>query len=243
MPTYLLVTLIARYHVSATFMQLTSMPPESWNRCWRLHHWQLIHHGPYYWQFVSMSGNTKFMATTTQRKVWFFTKIISAVALSLWAAWLRTTFSGFKTLLAVLSSIRLDVSWCSHLMYVIQNLSITTVMIIWNVTTCIHQHIVVRIAHEQMIADRVVTELNVARPRGSLIPICPHQHFWCTFVPSFINLHSHLFFFTQLRATQKDSKLPYTCKNHRRTTCPPNTQVLKCAHILSLAHPTPTLRT
>ena len=68
---------------------------------------------------------------------------------SLWAAWLRNAFSGLK-MLAVLSSTRLDVSWRSRLMYVIQNLSITTVMIIiiWTVTTCIQsaniQHNVIR---------------------------------------------------------------------------------------------------
>ncbi|EMD32829.1 hypothetical protein CERSUDRAFT_108626 [Gelatoporia subvermispora B] len=55
-------------------------------------------------QIVSMSGETKFKLTTVQREVWFFTKIISAVALSLfiisiivWAAWLRTSFPGFET--------------------------------------------------------------------------------------------------------------------------------------------------
>jgi sodium/potassium-transporting ATPase subunit alpha len=55
-------------------------------------------------RIVAMSGDTKFKLTTVQKEVWFFTKIISAVALSLfcismivWAAWLRKTFPGFET--------------------------------------------------------------------------------------------------------------------------------------------------
>ena len=53
---------------------------------------------------VAMSGTTKFKLTTVQKEVWFFTKIISALALSLfvismivWAAWLRKSFPGFET--------------------------------------------------------------------------------------------------------------------------------------------------
>jgi len=55
-------------------------------------------------RIVTMSGDTKFRLTTVQREVWFFTKIISAVALGffcismiVWAAWLRKTFPGFET--------------------------------------------------------------------------------------------------------------------------------------------------
>lgn len=53
---------------------------------------------------VAMSGATKFKLTTVQREIWFFTKIISAIAISLfvisiiaWGAWLRTSFPGFET--------------------------------------------------------------------------------------------------------------------------------------------------
>lgn len=55
-------------------------------------------------RIVAMSGETKFKLTTVQREVWFFTKIVSALALSLfttslivWAAWLRKSFPGFET--------------------------------------------------------------------------------------------------------------------------------------------------
>ena len=55
-------------------------------------------------RIVAMSGDTKFKLTTVQKEVWFFTKIISAVALGLfaismivWAAWLRRSFPGFET--------------------------------------------------------------------------------------------------------------------------------------------------
>ncbi|KAJ7134906.1 calcium ATPase transmembrane domain M-containing protein [Mycena epipterygia] len=55
-------------------------------------------------QIVAMSGETKFKMTPMQKEIWFFTKIISALALSLfclsiiaWAAWLRTAFPGFLT--------------------------------------------------------------------------------------------------------------------------------------------------
>lgn len=53
---------------------------------------------------VAMSGETKFRLTTVQREVWFFTKIISGVALFLfciamivWAVWLKKTFPGFES--------------------------------------------------------------------------------------------------------------------------------------------------
>lgn len=55
-------------------------------------------------RIVAMSSETKFKLTTVQREVWFFTKIVSALALSLfcisiivWAAWLRKSFPGFET--------------------------------------------------------------------------------------------------------------------------------------------------
>ena len=54
-------------------------------------------------RIVAMSGDTKFRLTTVQREVWFFTKIISAVALGLfcismivWVAWLKKAFPGFE---------------------------------------------------------------------------------------------------------------------------------------------------
>ena len=55
-------------------------------------------------RIVAMSGETKFKLTTVQREVWFFTKIISSLALFMfivsiiiWAAWLRTSFPGYET--------------------------------------------------------------------------------------------------------------------------------------------------
>ena len=55
-------------------------------------------------RIVALSGETKFKLTTVQKEVWFFTKIISAVALSLfcisilvWGVWLKKTFPGFAT--------------------------------------------------------------------------------------------------------------------------------------------------
>lgn len=55
-------------------------------------------------RIVAMSGETKFKLTTVQREVWFFTKIISSLALSLfiisiivWSAWLRKSFPGYET--------------------------------------------------------------------------------------------------------------------------------------------------
>ena len=55
-------------------------------------------------RIVSMSGETKFKLTTVQREVWFFTKIVSSLALSLfiisiiiWAAWLRTSYPNYET--------------------------------------------------------------------------------------------------------------------------------------------------
>ncbi|KAG1740586.1 hypothetical protein EDB19DRAFT_1707719 [Suillus lakei] len=55
-------------------------------------------------RLVKMSGETKFKLTTIQREVWFFTKIISCLALFffclsllLYGVWLRTTYPGFDT--------------------------------------------------------------------------------------------------------------------------------------------------
>jgi sodium/potassium-transporting ATPase subunit alpha len=52
---------------------------------------------------VAMSGTTKFKLTTVQREVWFFTKIVSGLAIMLfclsiivWAAWLRKAYPGFE---------------------------------------------------------------------------------------------------------------------------------------------------
>ena len=55
-------------------------------------------------RIVALSGETTFKLTTMQKEVWFFTKIISAVALTLfcisiliWGVWLRKAFPGFAT--------------------------------------------------------------------------------------------------------------------------------------------------
>ena len=55
-------------------------------------------------RIVSMSGETKFKLTTVQREVWFLTKIVSALALTvfcvaiiIWAAWLRRSYPGYET--------------------------------------------------------------------------------------------------------------------------------------------------
>jgi sodium/potassium-transporting ATPase subunit alpha len=55
-------------------------------------------------RIVALSGETKFKLTTVQKEVWFFTKVISTVALSLfcisilvWGVWLKKTFPGFET--------------------------------------------------------------------------------------------------------------------------------------------------
>jgi hypothetical protein len=54
-------------------------------------------------RIVAMSGDRKFKLTTVQKEVWFFTKIISGLALSffciamlVWGVWLRTSFPGFE---------------------------------------------------------------------------------------------------------------------------------------------------
>ncbi|KAG1841039.1 hypothetical protein DFJ58DRAFT_857139 [Suillus subalutaceus] len=56
-------------------------------------------------RLVKMSGETKFKLTTIQREVWFFTKIVSYVALFffclsilLYGVWLRTSYPGYDTL-------------------------------------------------------------------------------------------------------------------------------------------------
>ncbi|KAG1894549.1 uncharacterized protein F5891DRAFT_1195114 [Suillus fuscotomentosus] len=55
-------------------------------------------------RLVKMSGETKFKLTTIQREVWFFTKIISCLALFffclsllLYGVWLRTMYPGYDT--------------------------------------------------------------------------------------------------------------------------------------------------
>ncbi|KAH7924420.1 calcium ATPase [Leucogyrophana mollusca] len=55
-------------------------------------------------RLVLMSGETKFKLTTIQKEIWFFTKIISSVALSMfclsiliWGAWLRKSYPGYDT--------------------------------------------------------------------------------------------------------------------------------------------------
>ncbi|KAI6118465.1 calcium ATPase transmembrane domain M-containing protein [Pisolithus sp. B1] len=64
-------------------------------------------------RLVSMSGDTKFKLTTIQKEIWFFTKVISAVALSLFClslllfgVWLRTSYPGYDTVsTAIVNSI------------------------------------------------------------------------------------------------------------------------------------------
>ncbi|KIN98259.1 hypothetical protein M404DRAFT_968279 [Pisolithus tinctorius Marx 270] len=64
-------------------------------------------------RLVSMSGETKFKLTTIQKEIWFFTKVISAVALSLFClslllfgVWLRTSYPGYDTVsIAIVNSI------------------------------------------------------------------------------------------------------------------------------------------
>jgi sodium/potassium-transporting ATPase subunit alpha len=52
---------------------------------------------------LTTQGESKFKLTTVQKEVWFFTKIISGVALSLfclsmivWATWLNRAFPGYE---------------------------------------------------------------------------------------------------------------------------------------------------
>lgn len=64
-------------------------------------------------RLVSMSGDTKFKLTTIQKEIWFFTKVISTVALSLFClslllfgVWLRTSYPGYDTVsTAIVNSI------------------------------------------------------------------------------------------------------------------------------------------
>lgn len=64
-------------------------------------------------RLVKMSGETKFKLTTIQKEIWFFTKVISSVALSLFClslllfgVWLRTTYSGYENVsMAIINSI------------------------------------------------------------------------------------------------------------------------------------------
>jgi sodium/potassium-transporting ATPase subunit alpha len=51
-----------------------------------------------------VQGEHKFKLTTVQKEVWFFTKIISGLALSVfgismlvWGVWLRTSYPGYET--------------------------------------------------------------------------------------------------------------------------------------------------
>jgi sodium/potassium-transporting ATPase subunit alpha len=55
-------------------------------------------------RIVAMSGEEKFRLTTIQKEVWFFTKIISFVAISLftismivWVAWIKHAYPGYAT--------------------------------------------------------------------------------------------------------------------------------------------------
>jgi sodium/potassium-transporting ATPase subunit alpha len=55
-------------------------------------------------RIVAMSGEFKFKMTTVQKEVWFFTKIISCIALAsfcisllVWGVWIRTSYPGYAT--------------------------------------------------------------------------------------------------------------------------------------------------
>lgn len=64
-------------------------------------------------RLVRMSGETKFKLTTIQKEIWFFTKVISTVALSLfcislllYGVWLRKSYPGYLTISgAIINSI------------------------------------------------------------------------------------------------------------------------------------------
>jgi sodium/potassium-transporting ATPase subunit alpha len=64
-------------------------------------------------RIVAMSGADKFKLTTVQKEVWFFTKIISSVALFffclsmiVWATWIRKRYPSFETAsIAIINSI------------------------------------------------------------------------------------------------------------------------------------------
>ncbi|KAG1773388.1 hypothetical protein EV702DRAFT_1181140 [Suillus placidus] len=64
-------------------------------------------------RLVKMSGETKFKLTTIQKEIWFFTKVISSVAFSmfgisllLFGVWLRTSYPGYDTISsAIMNSI------------------------------------------------------------------------------------------------------------------------------------------
>lgn len=59
-------------------------------------------------RLVKLSGETKFKLTTIQKEVWFFTKVISSIAftmfglsLLLYGVWLRTTYPGYDASISV----------------------------------------------------------------------------------------------------------------------------------------------
>jgi sodium/potassium-transporting ATPase subunit alpha len=64
-------------------------------------------------RLVKMSGETKFKLTTIQREIWFFTKVISSVAFSmfgisllLYGVWLKKSYPGYETIsMAIMNSI------------------------------------------------------------------------------------------------------------------------------------------
>ena len=95
---------------------------------------------------------------------------------------------------------------------------------------------------KMMAYDRVVAELNVAKLRGGPRDILSYcslprwslkhhmHHFLCT--SSLRSPYIHLFFHS-VTSHSNDSKLAYTRKNHRRTTCSPNTHILTSSTIHS----------
>lgn len=64
-------------------------------------------------RLVRMSGETKFKLTTIQKEIWFFTKVISTFALSLfcislllYGVWLRKSYPGYEGIsVAIINSI------------------------------------------------------------------------------------------------------------------------------------------
>ncbi|KAG6335104.1 hypothetical protein ID866_3993, partial [Astraeus odoratus] len=62
-------------------------------------------------RLVKMSGETKFELTTIQREIWFFTKVVSGFALSLfcislllYGVWLRTRYPGYATMSSAIAN-------------------------------------------------------------------------------------------------------------------------------------------
>ena len=136
-------------------------------------HWWWNHHGSY------MSGETRFKLTTDNKEVRFFTKIISAITLSLfgisiivWADWLKRTFK----LLAVLSSTRLDVSPRSYFRYVH---TITThdqqfMSLLQNLLVCLTQSLMAKLSLSTLLIKTAQMEFGRSACHCSLEALSGH---------------------------------------------------------------------